>query len=167
MTPTQLQASSAQRIMYRQAPSYQIGACLKYSTRFTILPLVSMVFQHGFFEVVLRFLRNLLPPWWNLSISSSVVPTQWKTASILPIAKVQPPTTLSDFRPISITPVLSRILERIVVHDYIYPSLQCPPSALSFKDQFAFQPTGSTTCAHHPHSFQSFLNPIHMSLSLH
>lgn len=83
----------------------------------------------------------------NLSLSSSVVPTQWKKASILPIAKVHPPSTLSDYRPISITPVLSRMLERIVVKDYIYPSFQSPPSGLSFTDQFAFQPTGSTTCA--------------------
>ena len=100
-----------------------------------------------FLRVGAPFFAEPIAAMMNLSISSSIVPTQWKTASILPIAKVQPPITLSDFRPISITPVLSRILERIVVHDYIYPSLQCPPSGLSFTDQFAFQPTGSTTCA--------------------
>ncbi len=45
------------------------------------------------------------------------------------------------------TSVLSRILECIVFHDNIYPSLQCPPPGLSFSDQFAFQSTASTTCA--------------------
>jgi hypothetical protein len=83
----------------------------------------------------------------NLSVSSSVVPTQWKQSSILPFVKIHPPTKPSDYRPISITPVLSRILERIVVRDFIYPSLQLPPPGLTFSDQFAFQPTGSTTCA--------------------
>jgi Reverse transcriptase (RNA-dependent DNA polymerase) len=68
-------------------------------------------------------------------------------ASILPVAKVHPPSSASDYRPVSITPVLSRVLERIVFHEYIYPSLQQPQSGLSFTDQFAFQPTGSTTCA--------------------
>ena len=67
----------------------------------------------------------------NLSLSSSIVPTQWKSASILPIAKTSPPTSPSDYRPISITPVLSRILERIVVHDYIYPSFLSPPPHLA------------------------------------
>jgi hypothetical protein len=43
----------------------------------------------------------------NLSLSSSVVPTQRKSASILPIAKTVSPTTPSDYRPISITSVLS------------------------------------------------------------
>jgi len=83
----------------------------------------------------------------NLSLASSVVPTQWKSASILPIPKIAAPLTPSDYRPISITPVLSRIMERVVVRDYIYPSLQDPPPGLSFADQFAFQPTASTTVA--------------------
>ena len=35
----------------------------------------------------------------------------------------------------------------MVVKDYIYPSLRNPPHGLVFNDQFAFQPTGSTTAA--------------------
>jgi Reverse transcriptase (RNA-dependent DNA polymerase) len=83
----------------------------------------------------------------NLSQSSSIVPGQWKTASIMPIPKTPKPLSPSDYRPISIIPVLSRLLERVVVTDYIYPSFQCPPPNLSFSDQFAFQPTASTTVA--------------------
>jgi len=64
----------------------------------------------------------------NLSLSLSVVPKQWKLASILPIPKVTTPHFPSDYRPISNTSVISRILERIVVRDYIYPSLRTPPS---------------------------------------
>ena len=79
----------------------------------------------------------------NLSLSSSIVPKQWKAASILPIHKVPTPLSPSDYRPISISPVLSRRLERVVVTDYIYPSFQSPPPNLSFLDQFAFQPTTS------------------------
>ena len=50
----------------------------------------------------------------NLSLDMSAVPTQWKRASILPKPKVSTPVSPSDFHPISITPVLSRLLERIV-----------------------------------------------------
>ena len=53
----------------------------------------------------------------------------------------------SDYRPISITSVLSRILERIVVKDFLYPAPITPPAPLSFSDQYAFRPTGSTTAA--------------------
>ena len=55
--------------------------------------------------------------------------------------------THSAVRPISITPVITRIIERIVVRDYIYPALLNPPALLSFSDQFAFRPSGSTTAA--------------------
>jgi len=66
--------------------------------------------------------------------------------SILPIPKIPAPLTTSDYRPISITPILSQMLERIVV-TYFIPSLQSAPPDLSFLDQFAFQPTASTTVA--------------------
>jgi hypothetical protein len=38
-------------------------------------------------------------------------------------------------------------MERTVVHRFLYPSLLSPPPTLSFSDQFAFRPTGSTTAA--------------------
>jgi hypothetical protein len=57
------------------------------------------------------------------------------------------PTQPSDYRPISITPILTRVMERMVVTQYIYPSLLAPPAALIFTNQFAFRPTGSTTAA--------------------
>jgi len=60
----------------------------------------------------------------NLSLSTSTVPKQWKSASILPVAKVAAPDSPADYRPISNTSVISRILERIVVRDFIYPSLR-------------------------------------------
>ena len=42
------------------------------------------------------------------------------------------PTTHADFRPISITPVLTRIFEKIIVHRYIYPALLAPPTHLPY-----------------------------------
>ena len=84
---------------------------------------------------------------FNLSLSQSYVPTQWKGASITPISKVPTPKSPADYRPISITPVLSRCMEKLVVREYIYPSLETMPDGLSVDDQFAFRPTGSTTAA--------------------
>jgi len=84
---------------------------------------------------------------FHQSVIECVVPSQWKTAGITPVPKVSKPVQPSDFRPISLTPVLSRSLERYIVRSYIYPALQHPPPGLSFDDQFAFRPSGSTTAA--------------------
>lgn len=67
----------------------------------------------------------------NLLLSSSVVPRQWKSASIPPIAKAATPLTPSDFRPTFIIPVLYRLLEYVVVKDFIYLYLNSsPPSSV-------------------------------------
>src|SRR2546425_12036823 len=50
-------------------------------------------------------------------------------------------------RPISVTPILSRCLERFVVKSYFYPVFSSADHAPKFSDQFAFRPTGSTTAA--------------------
>ena len=61
--------------------------------------------------------------------------------------KSQNSESCSDFRPISITPVLSRVMEKIVVRDFIYPAILSPSPKLSFADQFAFRLSGTTTAA--------------------
>ena len=100
-----------------------------------------------FLQIGAPFFSAPITGMMNLSLSSSTVPRQWKAASILSIQKIPSPLFPSDYRPISITPVLSRLLERIVVTDYIYPSFQSPPPNLTFMDQFAFKPAASTTVA--------------------
>ena len=100
-----------------------------------------------FLKVGAPFFAAPIADMFNLSMSSSVVPNQWKAASITPVPKIMKPLVPADYRPISITPVLSRVMERIIIQDYIYPSLQCPPPGLTFDDQFAFRPAGSTTAA--------------------
>ena len=81
------------------------------------------------------------------SIREGVVPAQWKRAYIRPIAKVSSPSVPADFRPISITPVLCRTMEKLVVRNFVYPALASAPLPLSFADQYAFRPHGSTTAA--------------------
>lgn len=79
----------------------------------------------------------------NLSLTTGKPPALWKKATITPVPKITNPKELSDFRPISVTPLLSRIVERIIVNKYILPIL--PADRLA--DQFAYRPTCSTTAA--------------------
>lgn len=84
---------------------------------------------------------------FNLSLECSVVPTQWKSSYITPIPKIPQPLTCQDYRPISITPILSRIMEKSIVRSLLYPVLISPDHSQLFADQFGFRPTGSTTAA--------------------
>ena len=77
----------------------------------------------------------------NLSISCGRPPNNWSNAIITPVPKVTPPKCLSDLRPISVTPILSRLCERYVVKQYLLPVIRSD----DIDDQFAFRPTGSTT----------------------
>ena len=78
---------------------------------------------------------------------SSLIPSQWKGAHITPIPKVQQPLVPSDYRPISITSVLGRVFEKMIVRQFIYPALNDAYLQRDLADQFAFRPTGSTTAA--------------------
>ncbi len=49
---------------------------------------------------------------FNLSIQSGQPPTAWKCSNVVPIPKKQGPMRPNDFRPISLLPILSKVLER-------------------------------------------------------
>ena len=76
----------------------------------------------------------------NLTLTYGRPPSLWKRAIITPVPKIPHPTELSDFCPISVTPLLSRIVERIVVNKFL---LFLP--TISLRDQFVYRPPCSTT----------------------
>ena len=82
---------------------------------------------------------------FNLTLSCGHPPAAWKHSIVTPIPKVNPPQQLSDLRPISVTPILSRCFEKLFVKHHFFPALPC--SLYYLQDQFAFRPTGSTTNA--------------------
>ena len=53
----------------------------------------------------------------NASLEIGIFPSRWKRAKIIPIPKSNPPVSLSDLRPISLTPAPSKILERIIAKE--------------------------------------------------
>ena len=79
----------------------------------------------------------------NCSFRTGCVPSPWLNALVTPVSKVPNPTCMSDFRPISVTPHLSRIAEKILVRRWLFPSI---PTA-NIIDQYAFKPSDSTTAA--------------------
>src|SRR5207245_7023884 len=88
---------------------------------------------------------------WSSDVCSSdlesIVPNQWKTVSTIPVPKIPQASKCADFRPISITPALSRVMEKLLTRHIIYPTLQSPVITQFLSNQYAFRPTGSTTAA--------------------
>ena len=56
----------------------------------------------------------------NLSLESGLVPTEWKSAKIVPIHKTGSRSIMDNYRPISILPTISKVLERV-----IYLTINC------------------------------------------
>ena len=75
---------------------------------------------------------------FNLSLSTSTVPLQWKEACIRPIAKIPSPRQPADFRPISVTPILTRLMERAIVRSFLYPAFLKPPPISPFPTSSPF-----------------------------
>ena len=69
-----------------------------------------------------------------MSVSRGVVPAAWRTAVVTPVPKCTSVGGVSDLRPISVTPILSRMVERLMVKDHIFPAIT--PAKLY--DQFVF-----------------------------
>ena len=133
---TNIDVTSARRLLNFGPESNQY-ICTHHRGTWQILNLVPMR------TLILSYLK-----WPRISqLQPGVVSNQCKRAIVTPVPKVSKPMQPSDFRPISITPVLSRSFEKYMVMSYIYPTLQEPTSGLYFADQFGFRPTGSTTTA--------------------
>ena len=102
---------------------------------------------YWFLKAAAPFIAEPLAHLFTISFQNGYVPQQWKTAIISPIPKVPQPNKEAEFRPISLTPILSRIFEKFVVRRDFYPLLSRSINVSLFSDQFAFRPTGSTTSA--------------------
>ncbi|MEL6989884.1 MAG: reverse transcriptase domain-containing protein, partial [Bacteroidota bacterium] len=77
---------------------------------------------------------------FNKSLLEGKVPQLMKSANIIPIAKVKQPQQCSDFRPVSVTPILARLLERLIVKKFVANAV----AKVLHRDQFAFRKGCST-----------------------
>ena len=76
----------------------------------------------GYDNIPVRFIKpvpdHLISPLVHIinnSIDKKFFPTSWKIARVCPIPLVDQPTSVKDFRPISLLPILSKIYERVIL----------------------------------------------------
>ncbi len=78
----------------------------------------------------------------NSSLRECRVLQPWKNADIIPIPKNKPITDINDhLRPISLTPILSKVAEEFVVERHLKPAIL----AKIDENQFGTIPNSSTT----------------------
>lgn len=78
---------------------------------------------------------------YNASLENGVVPGEWKAANVSPIFKSGDKTSVHNYRPISILPVVAKVFEKFV-HQQLYVYLQ--KHKILHQAQSGFRP-GHTT----------------------
>ena len=76
--------------------------------------LVQMVSQASCWETLLHSFVSKLTFLFNLSLRSGKLPSQWKVSNVIPIFKSGDPSNASNYRPISLLPLVSKVLECII-----------------------------------------------------
>ena len=79
----------------------------------------------------------------NVSLVSQQVPKIWKTANVRPIPKDTNISALDQLRPISVTDIIKRLFERLIL-DF---ELRKPASSFIHSDQFAYKKDCGTETA--------------------
>ena len=77
----------------------------------------------------------------NLSLKTSTFPTDWKMVKVIPIHKSSAYSNPDNYRAISVLPVISKIIEKII-HRQLITFLD--KNHLPMKFQFGFRPNLST-----------------------
>ena len=90
---------------------------------------------------VFDIIKNPLLSIFYLSLKEGIFPKSLKNARVVPVFKNGDLSTISNYRPISILPCLSKLLERIMynrLYDYLVQN------KILYKKQFRFQNNHST-----------------------
>ena len=95
-------------------------------------------------NVILHVISSIRKPLFHvlhLSIKEGIFPDLLKTSKVNPIFKKGEPSLLSNYRPISLIPIFSKIFER-VMYNRLYSHMIS--NSLFYKKQFGFQRNCST-----------------------
>ena len=119
-------------------------------------------FSNSFLKKTIAFIALPLSHILSLSITQGVIPQQLKVAKLIPIFKLKNKKSdedlfLGNYRPISLLPILSKVLEKIVARNLMF---YLTNNNLIYKHQYGFQANKSTF-----HPMIHFLNKISESVN--
>ena len=89
-------------------------------------------------------ISNVIVHVMNLSLEQGVVPLELKIAKVIPLFKADDPEKFSNYRPVSILPIFSKILEKLMYKRLLNYVTE---NKILFKYQFGFREGYSTNLA--------------------
>ena len=93
-----------------------------YATSSTLFQAL-IIFRAGFSKNCSYEIVEIITHILILSFCSGSIPNQWRSALVTLIHKVPKPVDFSDYRPISVTPLLSRVAEKLLVANWLRPAI--------------------------------------------
>ena len=69
----------------------------------------SMVLNHTFLDNM-----DMVTKIFNSSLMQSIFPSSWKLSTIVPLPKIPHPSTASDLRPVALTPLPGKLMEKLI-----------------------------------------------------
>lgn len=93
-----------------------------------------------FFKIIYPYISGIILNLINSVLMTSIFPSAWKTARVVPIPKSDKISSPDDLRPISLLPVLSKVVEHIMKEQML-----SHVNNTIFKYQYAFRKGHNTT----------------------
>ena len=93
---------------------------------------------------------------FNTSFSSGIVPTKFKQTSVVPVYKTKSPTSLCNYRPISLLSIFNKLLEKLM-YKRLLDFLE--KKKVLFKKQYGFRENHSTD-----HAILSIIHNIQLAI---
>ena len=118
---------------------FRIIKAFKKKTSTGLDGLSPKLFKYFPYKIIICFVHI-----FNLSMAQGKFPTCFKDAKVVPIHKGDSKFDMCNFRPISLLPVASKILEKII-HRRLYSFLSL--NGFFYKNQFGFRSKHSTSLA--------------------
>ena len=119
---------------------YEVYKCLSAVNKTASGPDIADNTPYWLFKHLAMELTPVVTHIINLTLTYGRPRYLWKRAIITPVPKIPHPTELSDFCPISVTPLLSRIVERVVVKKFLLPFLPTISLRISLPTTLHAQP---------------------------
>ena len=106
----------------REPSAQSFGQKTVHSITFGNFARISEALPSYFLKLALPFISGSLAHLFNIAIETSTFPDSWKIARVTPIFKEGEKCERSNYRPISVLPVIARLFEKLVF-DQLYQYL--------------------------------------------
>ena len=136
-----LSVSSPFSLRFREVTELEVKKIVKsFKSNSAGIDGINTIFLRKSIDFSIHALTEII----NCSIKCSLFPKRWKKALVVPIPKSDDPTSEKDYRPISLLPIFSKVLEKVIATQLIEYFLN---TSLYDKFQSAYKRFHSTSTA--------------------